>query len=79
MKKPCMEDIEIIDLDDGVQSVLSYGLISKMFRCVRTFYSTLELAESDFKTRINQLKNQVDEMHRLLKLSQRGQAEGQTA
>ncbi|KAM3187334.1 hypothetical protein ACTXT7_002512 [Hymenolepis weldensis] len=76
-KKSCIEDVEIIDLDDGVQPVLSYGLISEMFRCIRTFYSTLELAESDFKTRINQLKNQVDEMHRLLKSSKRSQAEGQ--
>ncbi|VDO00288.1 unnamed protein product [Rodentolepis nana] len=79
MKKPLRGDFEIVDLDDGVQPMSSYSSDDEMFQCINAFRSTLRLIESDFKTRINQLKEQVDKMYRLLQWSRRGQAKGRKA
>nr|CUU99891.1 hypothetical transcript [Hymenolepis microstoma] len=79
IKKPPGGGTGIVDLDDGVELVFSFGLADEMSQCINNFYSTLRLTESDFKTRISQLKEQVDKMRRLLQWSQRSQTKDRKA
>ncbi|KAL5970358.1 hypothetical protein TSMEX_001915 [Taenia solium] len=53
------------------QPIISAGFLTDMNRCVGVVFSTLNIVESEFCNRLNQLRDQVEEIQRLLRCWQR--------
>ncbi|KAL5105679.1 Synaptonemal complex protein 2 [Taenia crassiceps] len=49
------------------QPIISAGLITDIDRCIGVVFSTLNIVESEFSNRLNQLRDQVEEIQRLLR------------
>ncbi|VDD80973.1 unnamed protein product [Mesocestoides corti] len=53
------------------QPTVSKGFLADLNQCISLFFSTLKLTESEFSKRLEQLRNQVEQMQRLVSWSQR--------
>ncbi|EUB56346.1 Synaptonemal complex protein 2 [Echinococcus granulosus] len=53
--------------EDSSRPIISAGFLTNMNRCVGVVFSTLNIVESEFSNRLNQLRDQVGEMQRLLR------------
>ncbi|CDS36537.1 conserved hypothetical protein [Echinococcus multilocularis] len=53
--------------EDSSRPIISAGFLTNMNRCVGVVFSTLNIVESEFSNRLNQLRDQVGAMQRLLR------------